>query len=77
MLVGVMLAGFFGVMNGVDLMAVRYVRVMTGFLMVSRRVMLGSRAVMLGGVFVMFSRFQVMFSGMFRRGMFRHGVTSG
>jgi hypothetical protein len=60
-IVGVMLAGFFGVMLGMDLVAVRHVRVMTSQMVLAAFVLLGSRPVMLRGMFVMFSGFAVMF----------------
>ena len=69
---GVMFAGFFGVMNGVDMMAVRDVRVMAGFLMIAGSVMLGCRAMVLGGFFVVLCGFQMVI-----RSRFRHGLTSG
>ncbi len=63
-IVGVTLTGFFSVVLGVDVMAVRYVRVVTGQLMVSIFVMLRGRFVMLRGMFMMFSGFAVMFRGL-------------
>lgn len=65
MLVGVVLARLFGVMFGVDVVAVRHVCVMTGLLMVARGVMLGSRAMMLGGVFMVLCGFQMMLGAVF------------
>jgi hypothetical protein len=59
-IVGVMLAGFFGVMLGVNLMALRHVRVMTGRMMVATLVMIGRRLVVLRGMFVMLSSFAMM-----------------
>lgn len=59
-LVGVMLAGLLGVMFGVDLMALRHVRVMPGFLVVAAFVMVGRRLMVLGGMLVMFSGFAMM-----------------
>jgi hypothetical protein len=59
-IVGVMLAGFFGVLLGVNLMALRHVRVMTGRMMVATLVMIGRRLVVLRGMFVMLSSFAMM-----------------
>lgn len=60
MLVGVKLARLFGMMDCVDVMPLRHVRVMTGLLMVPRGVMLGSRAMMLGGLLMMLGGLQMM-----------------
>jgi hypothetical protein len=62
-IVGVMLAGFFGVILGVDVTPVGHVRLMTRLSVVATLVMLGGRFVMLSGMFVMFSSFAVMFRG--------------
>jgi len=56
----VMLAGLFGVMLGVNLMALGHVRVVPGGLMVAALVVIGRRLVMLGGMFVMLSGFAMM-----------------
>jgi hypothetical protein len=66
-----MLAGFFRVMLGVDVMTLRDVRVVAGFLVIARAMMLGGGAMMFGGVLVMLGGFQMMF-----RGVFGHGITS-
>ena len=62
-IVGVMLAGFFGVILGVDVMPMGHVRLMTRHLVVAALMMFGGRFVMLSGMFVMFSSFAVMFRG--------------
>jgi hypothetical protein len=72
MIVGVRLARLFGVMNGMDMMALRDMRMVAGLLMVPGGMMLGSRAVVLGGVLMMLGGFGVMI-----RSVFRHGNTSG
>ena len=64
-IVGVMLARFRSVVHRVVVMAVRNVRVMSGFLVVGLGVMLGCGAMMLRGVFVMFGGFQVMIGDFF------------
>jgi hypothetical protein len=53
-LVGVVLAGFRGVIRGVGGMAVRYMSVVAGLLMVARFMVIGGGAVMLGGELVVF-----------------------
>jgi hypothetical protein len=68
-IVRVMLAGFLGVMLGVDVMPLRHMRVMTGQMMVATFVMIGRCFVMLGGMFVMLGSFAVMFRGLFRHGL--------
>jgi hypothetical protein len=55
-----MLAGFFGMMSGVDGVPMRDVRVMTGRFVVAFFVMLGGFAVMGGGFLMMFGGFVVM-----------------
>jgi hypothetical protein len=65
MLVGVMLAGFFGVVFGVDMVTLRHVSVVTGLMVVARLVMLGRSFMMRCGVFVMFCGFAVVFRGLF------------
>ena len=42
-----MLAGLFGVMRGVSLMALRHVRMVTGLVVITGFVMLGGRVMML------------------------------
>jgi hypothetical protein len=59
-IVGVMLAGFFGVMLGVNMMALRDVRVVPGGFMIAALVMIGRRLMVLGGMFVMLSGFAMM-----------------
>jgi hypothetical protein len=65
---GVMFAGFFSVMNGVDVMAVCDVRVMAGFLMIAGSVMFGCRAMVPGGFFVVLCGFHMVFRSRFRHG---------
>jgi hypothetical protein len=68
---GVMLAGFFGVMLGVVVVPLRDVRMVAGLFMIAGAVMLGGGAMMFGGVLVMLGGFQMML-----RGVFGHGITS-
>jgi hypothetical protein len=63
---GVMLAGLFGVMRGVVEMALRYVSMMAGLLMIARLVVFGCGGVMLRGVFVVLRGFAVVLRGIFR-----------
>jgi hypothetical protein len=49
--------------RGVNLMALRHVRVMAGFLVIAGGVMLRGRLVMLSGMLVVFGCFSVMFRG--------------
>jgi hypothetical protein len=65
---GVMLAGFFGVMNRIDVMAVCDVRVMAGFLMIAGSMMLGCRPMVLGGFFVVLCGFHMVIRSRFRHG---------
>lgn len=55
-----MLARLFGVMNRVDVVPLRDMRVMAGLMMVPRAVMLGGGAMMLRRLFVMLSGFEMM-----------------
>jgi hypothetical protein len=59
-LVGVVLAGLFGVLGGVQGMAVGYVRVMGGLLVIAAFVVTRGFAMMLSGVLVVFGRLRVM-----------------
>ncbi len=59
-LVGVMLAGLFGVMLGVNMMALRHVRVVPGGFMIAALVVIGRRLMVLGGMFVMLRGFAMM-----------------
>ena len=69
--VGVVLAGFFGVMRRVNVVTVRHMSVVTGFVVVACRMKLGGGTVVLGSLFVMFGGFVVMIgSGL------GHGETS-
>jgi hypothetical protein len=65
MAVGVVFAGFFGVMDCVDVMALRDVRMVAGFMMVAGAVMLGCGAMVFGGLFVVFGGFHVVIRGVF------------
>jgi len=60
-----MLCGFFRVMNGVQVMTMRYVRVMAGLFMAPACMMLGRFFVMTGRVFMMFRRFNMVFRAFF------------
>jgi hypothetical protein len=62
-IVGVMLAGFFGVMHRVDLMPARDVRVMAGLVMIPTFMMVGCCAVMASGVFVVLRGLAMMLGG--------------
>jgi hypothetical protein len=59
-LVGVVLAGLFGMMRGVQRMAVRDMGMVAGLFMIARLVVPGGFAVMFGGLFVMFGSLTVM-----------------
>jgi hypothetical protein len=58
--VGVMLTGLFRMMHGVNVMALRHVRVMTGLVVVTGVVMLRRRLVVLSGVLVVFGSFAMV-----------------
>lgn len=60
MRLGVLLAGFLGVVLSVEMMAVRDMRVVPGLLVLSAAMALGGLAVMLGGRFVVLGGFLVM-----------------
>jgi hypothetical protein len=66
--VRVVLAGFFRVVDGLYMMTLRDVGVVAGFMMVAGAVVLGCRTMVAGGVFVMFCGFYMMFRGGFRHG---------
>ena len=61
-----MLAGLFGVMLGMHMMAMRDMRVVTGFVMIPRLVMIGSRAMMLRGMFMMLGSFAMVLGSLVR-----------
>ena len=63
--VGVVLAGFFGVMRGVHLMAVRHVSVVPGFFVIAGFVVLSSREMVFRGVTVVLGSFAVMIRSLF------------
>ena len=63
-LVGVMLGRLFGVVLGVDMMALSHMRVMTGDVMVAALVVVSRRLMMPGGMLVVFSSFSVMFGSL-------------
>jgi hypothetical protein len=60
-----MLAGLFGMMRGVSLMALRHVRMVAGLVVVAGFVMIRGRLVMLRGMVVVLSGFAMMFRGLF------------
>lgn len=62
----VMLGRFLGMMGGVDVMTMRKMGMVTGFLVVTRFVMIGRGPVMLGRFFVMLCCLDVVFSALFR-----------
>ncbi len=61
-----MLAGFFGVVSGVNKVAMRHVGVVAGRDGVAGFVVLGGVPVMPGGVLVVFGGFTVVLCGFFR-----------
>jgi hypothetical protein len=69
----VMLARLFGVMCGVNVMPLRHLRMVTGFVVVTGLMVLGRGFVMRCGVFVMFGSLAVMFRSFFRHGCLRVG----
>lgn len=66
-----MLGGFLGVVLGLDVVAMRQVRVVAGLLRIPRLVVFRSDAMLFGGGLVMFRSLNVMFST-----LLRHGVPS-
>ncbi len=68
-LVSVVLACLFGMLCGVSVMALRNVRVVTGFVVVTGLVMLRGYFVMRSGMLVVFGSFTVMFRSLFRHGL--------
>ena len=62
---GVMLGGFRRVMRGFVIVSACEVGVVSGLLMIPRRVVFGSRAMVASGVVVMFSSFQMMIRDIF------------
>jgi hypothetical protein len=68
-----MLARLFGVMCGVNVMPLRHMRMVAGFVVVTGLVVLSRRFVMRYGVFVVFGSFAVMFRSLFRHGCLRVG----
>jgi hypothetical protein len=60
-LVGVMLAGFVGMVSGVDRVSMGDVGVVPGLLVIARLMVFGRFAMMRGGVFMMFGGLQMMF----------------
>ena len=65
MFVGVVLAGFFGVMRRVDMMAVGHVGVVPGFFVIAGFVVLSSLKMVFRGVTVVLGSFAVMFRTFF------------
>jgi hypothetical protein len=66
--VGVVLASLLGVVRGMDMVAMSYVGVVPGLLVVPRLVMFCSRPMMLRRVFMVFSCLTVMFRTLLRHG---------
>jgi hypothetical protein len=64
----VMLAGFLGVVRGVVEVAFRYVRMVSGLLMIARLMVVGGVLVMFGGVLVVLSGFAVVLRGILGHG---------
>ena len=64
----VMLGGLVMVMLGLHMMAVRYMGVMAGLLVIAGFVVLGGQPVVLGSVFMMLGCFSMMLSGVIRHG---------
>ena len=64
-LVTVVLASFFGVMDRVQVMAVGHLSVMPGFLVIVGFVLLGSREMVLRGVTMVLGGFAVMIRNLF------------
>jgi hypothetical protein len=62
--VGVMLAGFLGMVDGMDMMTMGDMRVMPGALMIPGVVMVGGCPMVAGGVFMMFGGFAMMLSAL-------------
>jgi len=71
-IVCVVLAGFFGMMSGVNQMAMRHVGVMTGLLGIAGFMMFRGASVVGSGVLVMLGGFTMVFCG-----LLRHGVPPG
>ena len=65
MLVAVVLAGFFGVVGCVQMMALGHVGVMPGLFVTAGFVVLSSREMVLRGVTVVFGGFAVMIRNLF------------
>jgi hypothetical protein len=65
----VVLAGFFGMMSGMDRMAVGNMGVVAGGVVVAGFVVIGGALVMGGCVFVVLSGLAMMFRGFLRHGM--------
>jgi hypothetical protein len=63
--VGVVLAGFFGVMDCVQMMAVGHVSVVSGLFVIVGFVVLGSREMVLRGVTMVLGGFAVMIRNFF------------
>lgn len=70
-LVGVMLTGFFGVVDRMDVMPLRNVRMVPSLLMIPSFMVVGCSSMMTSGVFVVLSSFAMVLSG-----FFGHGKTS-
>ena len=66
-----MLGGFLGVVLGLNMVAMRHVRVVAGLLGIPRFVVFRSGAMLFSGLLMMFRSLNVMLST-----LFRHGVLS-
>ena len=64
-LAGMMLARLFGMMRGVNLMALRHVCMVTGLVVIAGFVMIRGRLVMLSGMVVVLGGFAMMFRSLF------------
>jgi hypothetical protein len=67
-LVGVMLTGFFGVVDRMDVMPLRNVRMVPSLLMIPSFMVVGCRSMMTSGVIMVFRGFAMMLSGFFGPG---------
>jgi hypothetical protein len=65
-IVGVVLAGLLRVMDGMDLMALGHMGVVTGFVVVPSFMVFGGGQMVLGGVLVMLGSFLMVLSALFR-----------
>ena len=68
MLVGVVLTGFFGVVDRMDVVPLRNVRMVPSLLMIPSFMVVGCSSMMTSGVIVVFRGFAMMLSGFFGHG---------